>query len=141
MNCDQQRLARSHWFAMEGSWVKGWKAPGLEEKVTITEQDTQSRFSAYADMTTGVVHARGVLDRETLHVLTGAIDLLVSGGHRTVTVDLAEVSCVDQAAVVLFAALQHGLYTHDGELRLTNACAEVRDTLVNGQITYADNAS
>jgi len=43
--------------------------------------------------------------------------------------------------VVLFAALQHGLYTHDGELRLTNACAEVRDTLVNGQITYADNAS
>jgi len=109
--------------------------------VTITEQDTQSRFNASADMTTGVVQARGVLDRETLHVLTGAIDLLVSGGHRTVTVDLAEVSCVDQAAVVLFAALQHGLYTHDGELRLTNACAEVRDALVNGQITYADNAS
>lgn len=114
---------------------------GLEEKVTITEEDTQSRFSAYADMTTGVVQARGVLDRETLHVLTGAIDLLVSGGHRTVTVNLADVSCVDRAAVVLFAALQHGLYTHDGELRLTNACAEVRDTLVNGQITYADNAS
>src|SRR5215475_1838987 len=94
-----------------------------EEKVTITKEDTQSRFSARADMATGVVKARGVLDRDTLNALRGAIDLLVSGGHRTVTVDLAEVSCVDHAAVVLFAALQHGLYTHDGELRLTNASA------------------
>ena len=108
--------------------------------MTITEEDTRSRFSARADMTTGVVQARGILDRETLHVLTGAIDLLVSGGRRTVTVNLAEVSYVDRAAVVLFAALQHGLYTHDGELRLTNASADVRDTLVNGQVTYSDNA-
>ena len=69
------------------------------------------------------------------------IDLLMSGGHRTVTVDLAEVSCVDQAAVVLFAALQHGLYTHDGELRLTNASTGVRKTLINGQVTYTDDAA
>ena len=114
---------------------------GSEEKVTITEQDTRSRFSARADMTTGVVQARGVLDRGTLHLLSGAIDLLVSGGYRTVTVNLAEVSCVDQAAVVLFAALQHGLYTHDGELRLSNASADVRDRLAKGQVTYTDNAS
>jgi anti-anti-sigma regulatory factor len=92
-------------------------------------------------MTTGVVQARGILDRQTLYVLSGAIDLLVSGGYRTVTVNLAEVSCVDHAAVVLFAALQHGLYTHDGELRLTNASADVRDTLVKGQVTYTDNTS
>lgn len=109
--------------------------------MTTTEEDTRSRFSARADMATGVVEARGVLDRETLHLLSGAIDLLVSRGHRTVTVNLAEVSCVDQAAVVLFVALQHGLYTHDGELRLTNASADVRDTLVNGQVTYTDAAS
>ena len=116
-------------------------SPVKEENVTITEEDIRSRFRAGADMTTGVVQARGVLDRETLHLLSGAIDRLVSSGHRTVTVNLAEVSCVDQAAVVLFAALQHGLYTHDGELRLTNASADVRDTLVNGQVTYTDNAS
>jgi anti-anti-sigma regulatory factor len=109
--------------------------------VTITEQETRSRFSASADMTTGVVQAQGVLDRDTLHVLSGAIDLLVSGGHRSVTVNLADVSRVDHAAVVLFAALQHGLYTHDGELRLTNASTDVRDTLVNGQVTYTGDAS
>jgi anti-anti-sigma regulatory factor len=59
-------------------------------------------------MATGIVRARGVLDRETLNSLRAEIDLLVRGGHRTVTVDLAEVSCVGQAAVVLFAALQPG---------------------------------
>jgi anti-anti-sigma factor len=120
----------------------GPNGPGLEEEtVTITEDETQSRFSARADMATGIVRARGVLDRETLNLLRGAIDLLVSGGHRTVTVDLAEVSYVDQAAVVLFAALQHGLYTHDGELRLTNASTGVRDTLINGQLAYTDEVS
>jgi anti-anti-sigma regulatory factor len=92
-------------------------------------------------MATGIVRARGVLVRETLNSLRGTIDLLVSEGHRTVTVDLAEVSCVDQAAVVLFAALQHGLYTHDGELRLTNASTGVRDALINGQVAYTDAAS
>jgi anti-anti-sigma regulatory factor len=119
---------------MEGSRVE-------EEKVTITEEDIPSRFSASPDMATGVVQAQGILDRKTLQSLSGAIDLLVSGGHRTVTVDLAEVSCVDHAAVVLFAALQHGLYTHNGELRLTNASADVRDTLVNGQVAYTDDES
>jgi anti-anti-sigma regulatory factor len=109
--------------------------------VTITGAETQSRFSSSADMATGIVRARGVLDRETLNSLRGTIDLLVSEGHRTVTVDLAEVSCIDQAAVVLFAALQHGLYTHDGELRLTNASTGVRDTLINGQVAYTDAAS
>jgi ABC-type transporter Mla MlaB component len=58
-----------------------------------------------------------------------------------VTVNLADVSCVDHAAVVLFAAVQHGLYTHDGELRLINASADVRDALVNGQVAYTDDAS
>jgi anti-anti-sigma regulatory factor len=111
------------------------------ETVTITEDETQSRFSASADMATGIVRARGVLDRETLNSLRAEIDVLVSGGHRTVTVDLAEVSCVDQAAVVLFAALQHGLYTHDGELRLTNASTGVRNTLINGQVAYTDDAA
>jgi anti-anti-sigma regulatory factor len=120
----------------------GLNSPGLEEEtVTITEDETHSRFSASADMATGIVRARGVLVRETLNSLRGTIDLLVSEGHRTVTVDLAEVSCVDQAAVVLFAALQHGLYTHDGELRLTNASTGVRDTLINGQVAYTDAAS
>ena len=109
--------------------------------MTTTTEGTQTRFSARADMTTGVVQARGVLDRDTLNSLRGAIDLLVSGGHRTVTVDLAGVSCVDHAAVVLFAALQHGLYTHDGELRLINASAGVRDTLVNGQLAYTDEVT
>lgn len=109
--------------------------------MTTTQDETQSRFSASADLTTGIVRARGVLDRESLNSLRGTIDLLVSEGHRTVTVDLAEVSCVDQAAVVLFAALQHGLYTHDGELRLTNASTGVRETLLNGQVTYTDEAS
>ena len=109
--------------------------------MTITKEDTQSRFTARADMATGIIKARGVLERDTLNSLSGAIDLLVSGGHRTVTVDLAEVSYLDQAAVVLFAALQHGLYTHDGELRLTNASVGVRDTLVNGQVAYTENAS
>jgi anti-anti-sigma regulatory factor len=111
------------------------------ETVTITEDETQSRFSASADMATGIVRARCVLDRETLNSLRAEIDVLVSGGHRTVTVDLAEVSCVDQAAVVLFAALQHGLYTHDGELRLTNASTGVRNTLINGQVAYTDDAA
>ena len=109
--------------------------------MTITEEDTQSRFSARADMAAGVIQARGVIDRETLNSLSGAIDLLVSGGHRTVTVDLAEVSRLDQAAVVLFAALQHGLYTHAGELRLTNASAGVRDSLLNGQVAYTEDMS
>ena len=109
--------------------------------MTITEDETKSRFSTRTDMATGIVRARGVLDRETLNSLRGTIDLLVSEGHRTVTVDLAEVSCVDHAAVVLFAALQHGLYTHGGELRLTNASTGVRDTLINGQVGYADDAS
>ena len=109
--------------------------------MTITEDETQSRFSVSADMATGIVRARGVLVRDTLNSLRGTIDLLVSEGHRTVTVDLAEVSCVDQAAVVLFAALQHGLYTHDGELRLTNASIGVRDALINGQVAYTDAAS
>ena len=112
-----------------------------EEKVAIAKEDTQSRFNARADMVTGVIKARGVLDRDTLNSLRGAIDLLVSGGHRTVTVDLAEVSGVDRAAVVFFAALQHGLYTHDGELRLTKASAGVRDTLVNGQLAYTDDVT
>jgi anti-anti-sigma regulatory factor len=120
----------------------GLNSPGLEEEtVTITGAETQSRFSSSADMATGIVRARGVLDRETLNSLRGTIDLLVSEGRRTVTVDLAEVSCIDQAAVVLFAALQHGLYTHHGELRLTNASTGVRDTLINGQVAYTDAAS
>ena len=57
----------------------GLNSPGLEEEtVTITEDETQSRFSVSADMATVIVRARGVLIRETLNSLRGTIDLLVS---------------------------------------------------------------
>lgn len=55
------------------------------------------------------------------------------------TADLSDVSDIDQAAVVLFAALQHGLATHNGELRLTNASAAVCAVLTAGQLAYTDD--
>ena len=57
----------------------GLNSPGLEEEtVTITEDETQSRFSASADMATGIVRARGVLDRETLNSLRAEIEKLLT---------------------------------------------------------------
>jgi anti-anti-sigma factor len=110
-----------------------------EETVTIPEEDSREpTFRAGANMATGIVKAAGKLDGDTLNPLWATIDLLISGGHRSVTVDLAEVDYVDQAAVALFVALQHGLDTHNGELRLINAPTNVRDALVNGQVAYTD---
>lgn len=65
--------------------------------------------------------ARGELDRHTVDLLWGTIDVLLRAGHHRITLDLAEVSSIDAAGVKLLVALQRSLATHCGELTVTNA--------------------
>ncbi len=51
-----------------------------------------STFSADADVATSTAHARGELDRLTVDLLWGTIDVLIRAGHYRITLDLADVT-------------------------------------------------
>lgn len=93
----------------------------------------QSTFSADVDVVTSTVHARGELDLRTTDLLWGTIDVLLRAGRHRVTVDLAEVSSIDEAGVKLLIALQHSLGTHCGGLTIINAQPSISAALGGNQ--------
>lgn len=91
-------------------------------------------FTANADVTHSIAHARGQLDLLTVELLRGTIDVLLRAGRYNITLDLAELSSIDTAGVKLLLALQHSLATHSGELTIINARPPVWDELERGQV-------
>jgi anti-anti-sigma regulatory factor len=91
-------------------------------------------FAAEADIAASTVTARGHLDHLTVELLWGTIDVLTREGRYEVTLDLAELSGIDEAGVKLLAALQHSLATHSGGLSIINACPSVCDALERHQV-------
>lgn len=107
------------------------------QEATVNKQDLpnwHSAFSADADVATSTAHARGELDRLTVDLLWGTIDVLIRAGHYRITLDLADVTKIDAAGVKLLAALQHSLATHAGELTIINARSRVWDALQHGHV-------
>ena len=88
-----------------------------------------STFSANADTRTSTVHARGSLDLINVELLRGAAEVLITAGRLDITVDLAEVSFVDQAGLLLLGGLRQDLEYRGGSLTLVNAPHAVNETL------------
>jgi ABC-type transporter Mla MlaB component len=69
----------------------------------MSPQPASPQFAANADVATSTVYARGELDQASVDLLWGTIDVLVRAGYD-VTLDLAELSSVDEAGVRLLVA-------------------------------------
>lgn len=93
-----------------------------------------SPFYAEADVVTSTVRAGGDLGRLTVDLLWETIELLVRAGHREITLDLTELSSIDDAGVKLLIALHHSLTSHAGELAIINAGPAVWDALQRSQV-------
>lgn len=91
--------------------------------------DWHSTFAAAADIASATVHARGSLDLFTVDLLQGAINVLADAGCTDVTLDFADVSSIDQAAVWCIAETSSALTSRHGQLTIANAREAVLSSL------------
>lgn len=97
-------------------------------------------FTASADVASATVQVRGELELQTVELLRGTVDVLLTAGRRRITMNLHQLTAIDRAGVLFFTALQHDLSTHRGDLCLVNATTPVRAALRHGQVRYTEIA-
>lgn len=99
-----------------------------------------STFSANADTRTGTVHARGSLDLLNVELLRGAVEVLIASGRVEVTIDLSNITFVDQTGLLLLGSLRDDLDYRGGRLTLVNPRPSVNDTLRRAHLPLAQRA-
>lgn len=102
--------------------------------------DRHPTFSANADVTSGIVYARGVLDVLTRELLRGTVEVLVAVGRLDVRIDLRGVRRIDRAGASLLSEISHDLADRGGSLTIVNAGPMVGHLLPTAGLPAATTA-